>query len=138
MIRHVFLCCSAVLSLVACHIVDGGGDDAPPLDAGIDVLDSGFDPTGLVGTSCGDGTCSLIESAWSCPTDCEAVCGDGVCTHTENTDRCPPDCPWVCGNGVCEGEETAPTCPGDCPAWCGDGACTHDESGASCPGDCPP
>jgi cysteine-rich repeat protein len=44
--------------------------------------------------SCGDGTCSALESCATCPADCTTscapVCGDSVCVMGE---ACPGDCP---------------------------------------------
>lgn len=117
-----------LISITSCDVTSDG-DEAPP------TQDGGLDAAGAV-ERCGDGACTLDETASSCPLDCAAVCGDGACTHTENIERCPGDCPHTCGNGVCEGEETPEWCPTDCPAQCGDGRCTHDETASTCPDDC--
>ena|GEM_PF-1540156 len=43
--------------------------------------------------TCGDGTCSSLETAWTCPMDCGAApiaCGDLVCDPSET---CSSECP---------------------------------------------
>src|SRR5690554_6782710 len=33
---------------------------------------------------CGDSVCHELETAESCPSDCQSVCGDDFCTHDES------------------------------------------------------
>ena len=109
-----------------------------------------LDPTTCSCTStnqCGDGACSVGESALSCPSDCGS-CGDGICSYSESAFSCASDCGY-CGDAVCAFNESATTCQTDC-GYCGDGFCAADEHGrcgADCGGgstvcicgiDCPP
>ncbi len=41
---------------------------------------------------CGDSVCHELETAESCPSDCQSVCGDDFCTHDESPWDCPSDC----------------------------------------------
>jgi len=111
--------------------------------------------------ACGDGWCSLGESAASCPecavngdgkctagespktafADCCGACGDGKCLGyqcAENPKSCPADCGTACGDGVCGKGEWPASCPPDCKtSTCGDGACTASDGGpVYCPDDC--
>lgn len=92
---------------------------------------------------CGDKTCSVGETHYSCSKDCppDPTCGDGVCAPSENL-ACEKDCGALndeCGDGECSEVEQS-TCATDCgplqPA-CGNGNCTSAErNSGGCPQDC--
>ncbi len=71
--------CALLFMLAGCF------DVPPPADEGLPV--------------CGDGVCTALESAWTCPEDCATPAGGPRC-----------------GDGICEPGETAATCPADCAA----------------------
>ncbi len=60
---------------------------------------------------CGDGICSALEDAASCPGDC--FCGNGTCDDGENRMSCVVDCA-LCGDGFCDPGETMANCMPDC------------------------
>ena len=77
------------------------------------------DSDGKIG--CADPDCWSVCTP-SCPpgTSCPAgaaTCGDGTCSSLESCESCPGDCgtcATTCGDFECNGGETAATCPSDC------------------------
>jgi hypothetical protein len=145
-----------MLALLACQPAETIAPQYPGYDAGGTDSQQNNRPAPF----CGDGTCTVGETAASCPgdcifgcgdqicytgedsvncpADCGAVCGDGVCTQgSENNATCPNDCGVICGDGICtQGIEDNTNCPNDCTSFCGDGLCTAGENSANCPNDC--
>lgn len=91
---------------------------------------------------CGDLSCNLDETCFTCPNDCGLCCGNGVCeaAYGEDCGACQADCGPCCGNGACEPGrgETCSSCQADCGPCCGNGACEPalGETCASCSADC--
>jgi beta-lactamase superfamily II metal-dependent hydrolase len=112
--------------------------------------------TPVASSCCGDGSCTGLESPWTCELDCGAppFCGDGTCDTSEDPCSCSTDCGAppaselagaTCTDGVdddCDGLAdcadhdcaTDPACA--LPGCDEDGVCEPGEDCNTCPGDC--
>ncbi len=137
----------------------GDGDGDGPVGCGDSRCTTGgfsCDSAPAASSCCGDGTCTGIETPWTCELDCGAppFCGDGTCGTSEDPCSCATDCGAApafelagatCSDGADDDCDGLVDCAdSDCvadpacapPACDGDGICEPGEDCNTCSSDC--